>query len=165
MESLIILAAIAGVPVLLALFLRVSSVFFFVSIAAGSLLVTYVGDDAALAIGMFVRGQNTNQIAQLGLLLLPVVLSLIFLKKTMPKSKLLLHLPVLAAGGVALAALALPYLDSNAQEKIFANQYGNLLRESQDVAVAVAAVSALLLMWLSYKQKEDKKHKKHKKHH
>lgn len=160
MDSLIILAAIAGVPVLLALFLRVSAVFMFTSIAAGSLLVTYLGDDAGLAMRLMVRGPNTNIFAQLGLLLLPVVLTLLLLKRTMPKTKLLLHFPALAASSAALAALALPYLDSNAQEKIYANQYGNMLLESQDVVVGAAAILVLLLMWMTYRHKEDKKHKK-----
>jgi hypothetical protein len=161
MDSLILLAAIAGVPVLVALVFRVSAVFLFLSLAAGSLLVTYVGDDASLALGTLVRGQNTNLIAQFGLLLLPVALTLLLLRKTMPRSRLLLHVPVLVVTGLALAALALPFLDAAAQEKIFANEYGNMLRESQDVAVGAAAILALLLMWLTGRHKEDKKHKKH----
>ena len=160
MESLVILAVIAGLPILLGLLLRVSAVFLFASIAAGSLLVTYMGDDASLALGMMVRGQDTNLIAQLILLLLPVGLTFLLLRKTMPRSKLLLHVPAVVMSGLALAALALPLLDAAAQEKIYANEYGNMLRESQDIIVGAAAVVVLLLMWVTYRHKEDKKHKK-----
>lgn len=161
MDSLILLAAIAGIPVLLALLFRVSGVFLFLSVAAGNLLVLYLGDDAGLALGMMVRGQSANVLAQFILLLLPVALSLLLLKKTLPKSKVLLHAPLLIATGLTLTALALPLLDSNAQEKVFANQYGNILRESQDIIVGVAAMLALLIMWLTYRHKGEKKHKKH----
>lgn len=156
-----LLAAIGLLPVVLAFVFRVSGVFLYLSIAAGYLLVLYVGDDAGLALGMAVKTGNVNTIAQFILLLLPVVTSLLLLKKTVPKHKVLLHMPLHIASGLALAALALPLLDSTAQEKIFANQYGNILRESQDMFVGVATVLALLIMWLTYKHKEDKKHKKH----
>jgi hypothetical protein len=161
MDALILLAAIAGVPVLLALLFRVSAVFVFVSVAAGSLLVTYLGDDAGLALGMLVRGQNTNLFAQLGLFLLPVVVTLLLLRRTMPTTKLLLHLPAMIANGLAIAAHALPLLDSGIQEKVFANEYGTMLRESQDVVIGAATAFALLIMWLTYRHKEGK----HKKHH
>lgn len=165
MNPIILLAAIAGVPILLGLLFRVSAIFMFVAAAAGSVLVTYMADDAGLALGMWVRNADSNMFAQFGLLLLPVVLTLLFMRKTMPKSKLLLHLPVLIAIGGMLAVLALPLMDSNAQAKIFTEQYGEKLQETQDVIVGVAAAGTLLLMWLTERHKADKKEKKkHKKH-
>ena len=161
MNALILLGAIAGVPVLLALVFRVSAIFLFLSVAAGSLLVTYVGDDAALALGMVVRGQNTTLITQFALLLVPVGMSLLFLRKSLPRSKVIFHVPVLVATGAALAVLALPFLDSNAQQQLFSTRYGNVFKDAQDVVVAAAAFMALVLMWLASGPKEDK----HKKHH
>jgi hypothetical protein len=160
MNPLILLGAIAGVPVVLALVFRVSGVFLFLSVAVGSLFVSYVGDDASLALGMVVRGQNTTLMTQFGLLLVPVVLSLLFLRKTLPKSKVLLHVPLLVATGASLAISALPFLDSGAQAKVFANQYGGTFRDAQDVIVATTGLLALAILWLTYHHKEDK-HKKH----
>lgn len=160
MNALALLLGIAVVPIVIALIFRVSGVFLFLSAAAGYLLVLYVGDDAGLVLGMSVRFGNVNIMAQLLLLLIPVLLTLLFLKKTLPKHKLLLHLPLQIATGLALSAMALPLLDSRSQEQIFANHYGNLLRESQDMFVGVATVLALLIMWFTYRHKEDKKSKK-----
>jgi len=160
MNALILLGAIAGVPVLLALVFRVSAIYLFLSIAAGSLLVTYIGDDASLALGMVVRGQNTTLITQFALLLVPVGMSLLFLRKSLPKSVMLFHVPVLVAAGAALAALALPYMDSNVQQQLFSTRYGNVFRNAQDVVVAAAAGMTLILMWLTAGHKEGK-HKKH----
>lgn len=160
MDALIILALIAGIPVLLALLLRVSGVFLFLSLASGNLLLLYLGDDAGLASSMLVRGQNSYMIAQLVLLVLPIVLSLFLLKRTLPKAKILLHLPLLATTGLALATLALPLFDSNTQAKVFATQYGGMLRDYQDVIIGSAAVLALLVMWFTYRHKTEDKHKK-----
>ena len=164
MTPLIILAAIAGVPVLLALFLRVSAIYLFLSVAAGSLLVTYIADDASLALGMMITGQDTNLIAQLGLLFLPIILTIVFLRKTLPRTKLLLHLIPLLGTGLTIAVLALPYFDSSSQSQIFANYYGDMFKDSQDVIVGATAILILLLTWFTKKHKDDKKHKKkHKK--
>lgn len=161
MDALIALAALAAVPVLAGLFLRVNALYVFMSVAAGNLFVHYIADDASLALSMFVKSAHSNQIAQFGVLLAPVVVSFLLLRKTLPKSKFLLHVPLLVANGIALAALAIPLLDSQAQEKVFANQYGNMLRESQDVAVAAAAGLALVLLWTTKRHKPDKKKKHH----
>jgi hypothetical protein len=161
MNPLILLGIIAGLPVVLALVFRVSGVFLFLSAAVGSLFVSYVGDDASLALGMLVRGQNTTLVCQFGLLLVPVALSLLFLRKTLPKSKVLLHLPLLVATGASLAVLALPFFDSGAQARVFANQYGDMFKDAQDVVVATAGLLALAILWLTYHHKEDK-HGKHK---
>lgn len=157
-----LLAAVGLVPIALAVVFRVSGVFLFMSVAAGYLLVLYVGDDAGLALGMAVRTSSVDIIAQFILLLLPVVMSLMLLKKTLPKHKVLLHLPLHIATGLTLAALSLPLLDSTIQEKVFASYYGNLLRESQDLLVGAAAVLALVITWLTYRHKEDKRHSKRK---
>jgi hypothetical protein len=160
MDSLILLAAIAAVPALIGIIFRVSAVYLFAAVTAGNLLIMYWGDDAGLAVGMMMKGANSNQIAQFILLFLPVVLVLLLLRKTLPKSKFLLQVPVLVGIGLTLAVLALPLLDSGAQAKIFDNEYGSLLRESQDVVVGATAISVVLLMLLTNRHKEDKKHKK-----
>ena len=160
MDALVILGVIGIIPLLLAMAFRVSGVFLFLSIAAGYLLMTYLGDDAGLVLGMVVKTNKVNIIAQFIVLLAPIFLSLFFLKRTLPKHKILLHMPLLVASSLSLIALSLPLLDSSMQGKIFANSYGNIMREYQDIFVGVAAILALLIMWLTYRHKEGKKHKK-----
>src|SRR5574338_1017179 len=105
MNSLMLLAIIAGVPTLLALLLRVHSVYFFLSVAAGSLLVNHLGDDTGLALSMAFRGQNTMLIASVGILLVPVLLTLLFLRGSTPKRKSLLHILPLVMTGLTLGVL------------------------------------------------------------
>jgi len=160
MDALIILGAIGVITLLLALVFRVSGVFLFLSVAVGYLLMTYIGDDAGLVLGMVVKTGKVNIIAQFIVMLAPVVLSLFFLKRTLPKHKILLHLPLLVASSLSLVALSLPLLDSSMQGKVFANSYGSILREYQDIFVSVSAILALLIMWMTYRHKEGKKHNK-----
>lgn len=161
MNSVILLGVLAGVPVLLALLFRVSAVFLFLSMAAGGLLVNVVGDDAGLAAGMMVRGQNVPMLTNFALLFLPVAITLLFMRKTMPRSKFLLHIIPLVGVGLSLAVLALPLFASHIQQQIFDNRYGNMLKNAQDVIIAATAILTLLLMWLTYRDKSGK-HDKHK---
>jgi len=154
------MAVAAGLPVLLAIVLRVSAVFLYVSLAAGFLLLQFLGDDAGVTAGAFVRGPNVPMITQFILLFLPVVLTFLFMRRSLPGTKLLLHIVPLIAISLAGVVITLPLLASPLQQQIFATQYGNVLKNSQDIAIGIASVLTLLLMWATYRHKEPKKGKK-----
>lgn len=144
-------AVLAGLPVLNAILLRVSAIFLFASIAIGNLLVTYLGDDAILAVNAFSKDKNVPMIVQLTLLLLPVFLTLIVLRKSLAKSKFLLHLLPLIGCGLSLAVLAVPLLPADVQSQLFGFPSGDIFRNSQDLIVSITAVMILLLMWRGYR--------------
>ena len=156
MTPLILLAVIAGLPVLLALLLRVNAVFLFMSVAAGNLLVRYVGDDADLALGMVVRDADAPIIAKFVLQLAPVILTILFLRKTLPRSKMLLHVIPCIAVGLSLGVFVLTFLTSSVQAKVYDSPYGDILKTSQDVIIGAAVVLTLLLAWLTYRNKDAK---------
>lgn len=162
MHPLIILALTAGVPTLLALVLRVSAVHFFLSIATGSLFVTHLGDDTSLALDMMMRGQNNVLIASMGLLLVPVLLTILFLRKSATKNTVFLHVVPLVLSGLALGVLLLPFFDSNAQAQIFQSFYGDKFKDAQDVIIGLAGLSVLALAWLTGKPRVGKHAKHHK---
>lgn len=159
MIPLILLGLIAGVPVVLALLLRVSAVFLFLSILVGDVIVKYLSDDVILVLSGFVKGERLPMVTQLCLLFLPPVLVCIGLRKSLPRSKMLLHVLPLTFTGLGLAVLALPLLTSGTQAAIFGTSVGRLLRNSQDLIMSGAGVLVLMLAWHSYKHKPDKKHK------
>lgn len=161
MDALLIMVVVAAAPILAGVFFRVNAVFLFLSIAVGFLLVQYVGDDAGLVLDMLAKNNNNVLYGQLSLLYLPSILTILFLKKTMPKAATLLHIPLLIGCGLALATLTLPLLDSHAQEAVYVNPYGAMLRDSQDLVIVVVAVLALVAMWLTFRHKESKRRKKH----
>lgn len=158
---LVLIASIAGIPALLSLLLRVNAVFVFLSIAAGNLLVLYLGRDAGNVGEMFIKGSNGPMIAQLAVLGLPLLLTFIFLRKTLPTSKILLHFLPVVASGIMLAALTLPILPSDLQGQVFGSAVGPYFKNSQGLIVGAASVLTLLLTWFTYRSREDHSGKKH----
>lgn len=146
---------------LVALIFRVNAIFLFLSLAVGELLVRYIGDDAVLAVNMFSRAELTAPIVRLTLLLFPLVLTLVFLKKTMPRSKVVLQLLPLWVIGLAVASLAITYMPDAMAKEILALPAGGVLNQSQNLVVALAAVLAFLLAVHEHRFR-GKHHLKHK---
>lgn len=161
MMPLIILAVLAGLPILLSIIFRVNAIYLFLSLLAGDILVKFLSDDVALALAMISRSTQVPMITQLTLLLLPVVMTIFFLRKSIPASKFVIHLLPLILTGLSIAVLALPLMTSGTQGAIFATPAGNLLRLTQDLIISVTAIMTLLLVWISNRQP----HGKHGRHH
>ena len=164
MVPIVLFAVIAGLPIFNALIMRVSAIFLFASIAVGNFLVLYLSDDVTLALNAFSKDKNIPMIVQLVLLLMPVIFTLFFLRKSTTRGKLLLHLVPLIGCGLSIAVLTLPILPSEVQGQIFGHPSGDVFKNSQDLIVGITAILVLLLMWHTYKPHEDGKHGK-KKHH
>jgi len=163
MDPIFILGAIAGAPVLLALVFRVSAIYLFLSAVAGSLFVTYVADDASFVVEMAAKGGNIPTITKFALLFVPIVVTLLFMRKTLPRSKLLFHILPLLATGLAIGMFALPLFSGDFQHQIYDKQpYGTVIKDAQDVVISGAAFLVLLLVWITKRDKPDKKHGKHK---
>jgi hypothetical protein len=165
MAPYVIVAAIAGLPVLLALVFRVSAVFLFLSIAVGNLLVLYLGTEAGLVSGLVSNDSIAPMVAQLVLLLLPVLLTLLFLRKSLPKHKLLLHLLPLFACGMMLMAVALPLLPGGIRAEILTSSVGPYFNNTQNLIVGTSALLVLLLTWVTHRSHELHPRHKKKKHH
>ncbi len=159
---LILLAVIAGVPVVLALMFRVSAVFLFLSLMIGDLLVKFVSDDASLVLGSVLKNAKVPMAVELGLLLAPVVLTLLVLRRSMPASKLFLHILPLVLTGLSIAVLTIPLLASSTQAQIFETSTGSVFKRSQDLIIGITSVTILLLAWQSHKHRPDKHGKHHK---
>lgn len=161
MVPIVIFAVIAGLPILNAIILRVSAVYLFVAIAAGNLLVLYLSDDVVLALNAFSKDNNIPMAVQLILLLMPVVLTLFFLRKSVTRGQFLLHILPLIGCGLSVAVLTLPILPSEVQGQIFGHPSGDVFKNSQDLIVGITAVLVLMLMWKTHGQADGKHHKKH----
>jgi hypothetical protein len=162
MTPIILLAVIAGVPVLYALLFRVNAIFLFLSVVTGDLLVRYLSDDVSLALATMVRNDKTTLITQFMLLLLPVAAALLWLRKTTPATKLLLHIPALLLTGLSLAVFTLPILDNGIKTQIVSDPIGHALNSGQDIIIGVSSISVLILAFISYKHREGKHGKRHK---
>ena len=158
MSTYIILAIIAGVPVVLALVLRVSAVFLYLGVAAGLILSQYIAQDTSLALNAFFAHSQVDSYVRLVLLLLPVLLTLIFLRKTLPGSKFFLHVVPLIITNVALGTFIMTNLPGGVQHQLVTNPVGRIANSAQNLLITASTVVTLLLAWLTMRHKQSKKH-------
>lgn len=161
MVALIVLALLALGPVILAFVFRVSPVLLFSSLLAGSLFVRYLGDDVSLTVAAFSRNPQAGLYAQAGLVILPLIITLVVARHSTSSSKLMLNILPLILVGLATPVVVLPQLPSDLQSQIFATEPGNLLRQFQDDIIGLMVLLNLGLIWWSFRKKPEH----HGKHH
>jgi hypothetical protein len=164
MNGLIILSGITLVPTLLILWRRSHGPLTFMSVCFGYVLVTFAAPDVAAFLTGFM-GVNVaiaDQWVKLGLLLTPVVLTLLFTGHAVSKHKLLLNLVPALATGMLLALLLVPLLPSAWQHVVGTGGLWSTLQNLQtDVLLAGGAFSLLYLFLASrdHSSSDDKKTK------
>lgn len=149
MNPLVLMALIVAVPTLLITLLRVKAAFVFMALCVGLVLSTFVGDSALDMVQTFVRGYNTTtqSIVQIGLLVVPMLLTLLFLARTLAASKLFINLfPAALTGVVTLLAIT-PLLPPGTMNSIYGTEIWTQLTQYQAALVSVAALSSLAQLW------------------
>lgn len=157
-EAIILAGIVAGLWILL-LVLRVPTFAAFFSLLIGQLLSSEISVEA-YDFAASLTGVNQLQYVQLTLLLLPFVLTLLFLRGRAPKSKLAVEfLPALF---VSAAVLLLAYpLIPGLRTIVEIGTDGEIVRY-QTIIIIAAAISGLISAWLSFpKAHNTKKSKKH----
>ncbi len=149
---LVFLGLLVGLPFVLALIFRVHALFIFISLLAGNVLVYFLGDDAGLVAAMVSKSSTAPLVAKGVLLLLPVVLTFVFLRRTLSVSKIAFTIVPLLATCMSIAVLAVPLLTTDLQQQVFGSPSGNILKQAQDDIIGVAVISNLLLMWLTFRK-------------
>ena len=141
----------------MALLLRVNAVLMFVAVAAGALLAQYISDETSLVFNSFFSHMNVDNYVKLGLLLLPVVLTLLFLRKTLNTTQLVFHLIPLIVTSAALATLVISSLPGSVHHEIVSNPIGKIADNSQNVLITASAILTLVLAWLTMGHKRKTK--------
>lgn len=162
-----VLGAIVLAPVIVLMALRINATLVFLSLCLGDVLVQFVAPDANSFLQLFSAhvpdGLDTgNDNVKIALLLLPVVLTAIFMIKTVRGTpKLLLN--ILPAAGVGLlgALLVVPLLPPGLSHNIVGSSLWDQLQKTQNLIVGTSALVCLLVLWLQ-RPKTGGKHNKHK---
>lgn len=166
--ALITLIAIIAVPIVVLMVLRVNATLVFLSLCLGAVLTQFVADDAGWMLtlassGVPQAGSLTDSTVKLTLLLLPVVLTTVFMIRTIRgTSKLLMN--VLPAAGVGFlgALLAVPYLPAGTAINITSSALWLEVTKLQDAIVGASALMCLFVLWMQRpKTGHDGKHGKH----
>jgi hypothetical protein len=160
MEPYIILGVLLGLPLLLGILFRVNTSHLFFSLLAGDLLARYFADDAELVLRMFVRNGDVAAYGKLSLLVLPMVLTAIFLRRSLKRGMILFHLIPLALTGFVFAAFASHLLPFTLMDQIKSIDYGKRLLEGSDTIIGAVVALQLVMLWLLNRPGEHgKKHK------
>lgn len=159
MIPLVLLGLVVGLPLFLGLIWRVNTSYLFFSMLAGELLARYFGDDAELVIRAVTRNESFVAYAHLIVLVLPVVVTAIFLRKTLSKGKVLIHVLPFLITGFVFAAFALPLLPPSVQEQIRTTHAGQRILEGNEVIVGAVVFLQLVTLWVT-----NRPHEKHGKH-
>ena len=168
--ALITLIAIIVVPIVVLMFLRVNAALVFLSLCLGAVLTQFVADDAGwfmtLASGDVPQaGSLTESSIKLGLLLLPVILTTIFMVRTVHgHGKLFLNLLPAAGVGFLGALLAVPFLPAEAAANVTGSSLWTEVSKLQDTIVGLSALLCLFVLWLQ-RPKTGHHEGKHGKHH
>lgn len=168
MSPEIILGAIVVVPVVLLLVLRVNATLVFLSLCLGSVLVQFVGSDPESVTSWISVTQGASEIniddatLKLILLLAPVILTTIFMIKTIKdNSRMILNILPSIGVGMLGALLVVPLLPFDiSQEIVDSSLWGEVLKV-QNVIVGATALVCLLVLWLQRPKTGGDKHKKH----
>jgi hypothetical protein len=148
--------------------LRINATLVFLSLCLGDVLVQFVAPDANTFFQLFSahvpagldKGNDTVKII---LLLLPVILTAIFMIRTIngwPKQLL----NILPAAGVGLlgSLLVVPLLPPGLSHNIVHSSLWSQLEKAENLIVGTSALSCLLVLWLQRPQTGGKHNKKHK---
>ena len=149
MDSYVILAAIVGIPILAAVLFRISAILLFVGTATGILLSQYISEDTTIVFNSLVTQNGSDQYIKLVLLLFPVVLTLIFLRKTISGAQLVVHIIPIVITSVALGSIVMGLLPGGVAHNLSENPFGKIVNSAQNVLIASSAALTLVLALLT----------------
>jgi len=167
MDPAIILGAIIIIPVLILMLGRISASLVFLSLCLGNVLVQYVGPESSNFVNVLtpqVQGlvNSSDNNIRLFLLLTPVVLTSIFMIKSVHgNGRLILNLLPSAGVGLLGALLVVPLLPSGISYDILNSDIFEQIKKAQVIIVGGSALVCLLFLWMQRPKGGHGKHKKH----
>lgn len=157
--EIIIGACIILIAVIL-LALRTNSGVVFFSVCAGSVLANQLGSDVSLIGSSFVKdGDLSKSIAYILLIVLPALLSAIFLRGSITSAKSFFNLFPSVAVGALLVLLVVPNLPAEISGKILENQAWGELQDYQPIILVGGVISSILMLYVTHRH-GGRKHRK-----
>lgn len=168
MSPIVILALIMLAPVVLLMVFRINAVLVFLSLCLGNVLVQFVAPDTRSMITLFAANNSrlvnaSNNSISIALLLLPAVLTILFMFHSVRgHSKLLLNVLPAIGVGLLMALLLVPLLSPGLRYAIVGTPLWQQVQRSQVLIVGTSSLICLLVLWLQRpKRHHEEKHSKH----
>ena len=154
-SSELILAVLILLPTITLFYFRISAPIVFLSLCLGNVLMQFVSPDAHEFLALFSahvpRGVDTgSSLVKIILLLLPPILSSIFLIKTVKgNNKFINILPAIGVGAL-LALLLTPLLPTHLSSAVINSKAWTPLKNNQGAIVGVSSLVALAVLWVQH---------------
>jgi hypothetical protein len=159
MTSTIILWSILLFPLVLGVLFRVGAPHLFFSLMAGELLARYFGHDVDKLAADSLSTPTPERYGELLLVFSAMLLTAFFMRGTVSKSRLALHILPLAITGIIMAAFLLPLLSPGLQESISTTYVGGLILNLNRSIIGVVVVVQLISLWLFNRSEKKSEHK------
>lgn len=159
----IILGIILGLPVVFGLFFRVSASHLFFSVMTGELLGRYFGKDVEHFISNTFKNEDLTHYSEAIVITLPIILTAIFLKGSISRTKGILNLFPLVITSIVYAAFMLPILPQEVQDEIAKVPLGESLLGTHSVIIGGVVLIQLVALWVLNRGEEAKRAKRKKK--
>ncbi len=160
MTANIILWIILAFPLVLGLVFRVGAPQLFFSLMAGELLARYIGHDVEKLAADNLTTQPPERYGEIVLVVAAMTLTAIFMRGTVSKSKLVLHIIPLTITGIIMTAFLLPLLPAQLQTDIGSTFVGGWILNLNRAIIGVVVVLQLISLWLFNRSEKHKKHSK-----
>lgn len=148
-------------PVALIVLLRVNAAFVFLSLCLGAVLVQFCGNDVvSIFTGASIDAKLTASTLRLLLLLLPAVLTTLFMIKTVKNNQKIFNILPALGVGVLTALFVVPQLPPGLAHAITHANLWNQIQTYQSGLVAISTLLCLIFLW-TQRPKHDKAGKHH----
>ena len=134
-------------PALVAILLRVNAAILFMSLCVGELLVQNVSSDTLNILTSSKVGSVSHSSVELGLLLVPVALTVVFMLHSVKGTKSVMNILPALGFGLMSALLVKPLLSPSFQRTLEHASVWHRILQAQTFIVAISAVLALLFLW------------------
>ena len=160
MNALILMVAVAAAPAALILLLRANAAIVFLALCAGNVLSKYLGDDVVRMFQTFSASNSTLTLAlvRIGLLVLPALLTIVFLNRSVSGAKHALNILPAVLTGVVMALLVVPLLPDGTKFNIYGTQVWSTVQQFQGVIVGASVLVSMVMLWSGQKGLRRGKH-------
>lgn len=161
MTAAVVLGLILLFPLALGLLFRTSTSHIFFSLMAGELLGRYFGHDVEVQTQPILQRPEWTGYGEVALIVIPVLLTAFFLRNTISRNRIMLHIVPLLLTGIVAAAFVLPVLPAFLQTDIRAIPLGSWLLDLNRAIVGSVVTLQLVALWLLTRKEHARKKQKH----
>ena len=163
MSALVLFIIALAVPLLILFVFRVDASLIYLTLCLGYVLVQFIVSDAISLLTAFYP--NANQIGEstlkLFLLLLPAVLTIIFMFHSVSGTKRVVNILPSIAVGLLLILLIQPQLPQNISQTLVSSSLWNEYQKFQTLIVGGGSLLCLFMVWTNRKPKHAHGKSKH----